>query len=117
MPLGLDTRSRGCHRRARPQWLRTHPLLPTRPPPVTTPGIRTVSPSDRHVNDHARRVATLRSKSTQESSREKSGGLAEVLRRDRVEELAELLDLVFLLVRDRDACLVEYFVSREDRRS
>src|SRR5690242_12577610 len=36
-----------------------------------------------------------------------SGGTPEVLGRDVVEELAELLHLVLLLVRDRDASLVE----------
>src|SRR5215472_682697 len=45
-----------------------------------------------------------------------SGGAAEVLGRDVVEELAELLDLVFLLVRDRDARLVQYLLVGEDRR-
>src|SRR5215472_14501672 len=44
-----------------------------------------------------------------------SGGAAEVLGRDRVEELTELLDLVLLLVGDRDAGLLEDFVSRENR--
>ena len=36
-----------------------------------------------------------------------SRGPAEVLRADRVEELAELLDLVFLLVRDRHTGLIQ----------
>src|ERR1022692_2544464 len=44
-----------------------------------------------------------------------SGGAAEVFRGNRVEELPELLDLVLLLVRDRDPRLVEYLLAREDR--
>src|ERR1700722_933743 len=62
MPWALDSRARGRHRRARPEQPRTHPLLPTRPPPVTTSGIRTVSPSGRHVNDPPRRVVTFTGK-------------------------------------------------------
>src|SRR3984885_3864697 len=45
----------------------------------------------------------------------RSGGLAEVLGRDLVEELPKLLDLVLLLVGDGDASLVEDLVGREDR--
>src|SRR6516165_8029475 len=44
-----------------------------------------------------------------------SGGPAEVLRADRVEEFAELLDLVLLLVRDRDAGLIQDLLGGEDR--
>src|SRR3954452_1915066 len=40
----------------------------------------------------------------------------EVVRRDLVEELPELLDLVLLLVGDRDARLLEDLLSTEDRR-
>src|SRR4029453_67166 len=46
-----------------------------------------------------------------------SGAGAEVLRRDLVEELAELLDLVLLLVGDLDAHLVEQVVGPVDRRT
>jgi hypothetical protein len=41
----------------------------------------------------------------------------EVLRSDLLEELPELLDLIFLLVRDRDPGLVQHLVAAEDRRS
>src|SRR5436305_5414088 len=42
---------------------------------------------------------------------------AEVLRRDLVEELAELLDLVLLLVGDLDPDLVEQVLGTEDGRT
>src|SRR5215475_3205061 len=45
-----------------------------------------------------------------------SSSTAEVFGRDVIEELAELLDLVLLLVRDRHACLIKYLVLGEDRR-
>src|SRR5580700_5770331 len=73
------------------------------------------------VNDPGRRVATLlRCPLWQcwpdgEVCVTSSRGPAEVLRADRVEELAELLDLVFLLVRDRDPGLVQDFLGGEDR--
>src|SRR4051812_37734096 len=46
-----------------------------------------------------------------------AGARAEVLRRYLVEELAELLDLVLLLVGDLDAHLVEQVLRAEDRRA
>src|SRR3954468_20061538 len=46
-----------------------------------------------------------------------SGAGTEVLRGDLVEELAELLDLVLLLVRDLDPDLVEQLFGPEDRRT
>src|ERR1700737_78665 len=46
-----------------------------------------------------------------------SGGPAEVLGRDGVEKLAELLDLVFLLVRDGHARLVQDLLAGEDLRA
>src|SRR3954452_19943075 len=49
------------------------------------------------------------------SSAPAAGAGAEVLRGDLVEELAELLDLVLLLVGDLDADLVEELLGPEDR--
>src|SRR5690606_24282755 len=46
-----------------------------------------------------------------------SAGAAEVLRGDRVQELPELLDLVLLLVRYRDAGLLQDVLAGEDRRA
>jgi len=66
------------------------------------------------VNDRTRRVATFRS-SGRSSGR--SGSPAEVLGRDRVEKLPELLDLVFLLVGDGHARLVQDLVAGEDLRA
>src|SRR3569833_2159852 len=47
-------------------------------------------------------------------ARTASGGAAEVLGRDRVEELAELLHLVLLLVRDGDARFFQHVLAGED---
>src|SRR5215475_13579132 len=72
---------------------------------------RTLGRPARRVNDLPRRVAQeLRVRRPGAS-----GCPSEVLRTDGVQELAELLDFVFLLVRDRHPGLVQDLLTGEDR--
>src|SRR3954453_7929562 len=75
-------------------------------PWTTTAGRRTVGGRCRPVNDGPRGVAGLYLR-LRVRSRSGAGRVLEVLGVDVVEELAELLDLVLLLVRDGDARLGE----------
>src|SRR5579859_444467 len=82
--------------------------------PICTLGVPSVL-----VNDHARRVAGRGAGPVAPPGpgAPGSGSPSEILRADGVQELAELLDLVFLLVRDRDPGLVQDLLGREDRRA
>src|ERR1700722_13106265 len=84
--------------------------------PRCAPGctLRTVGRRRQPVNDPIRRVAEDRLCPGLTGLARRSGGPAEVLRGNRVQELAELLDLVLLLVGDGHARLVQDLVAGED---
>src|SRR5215467_15944247 len=86
--------------------------------PASAPGAgcpaylsRTLGRPARRVNDLPRRVA----QELASGGPAASGCPSEVLRTDGVQELAELLDFVFLLVRDRHPGLVQDLLTGEDR--
>src|SRR5262249_6804264 len=88
--------------------------------PASAPGAgcpaylsRTLGRPARRVNDLPRRVA----QELASGGPAASGCPSEVLRTDGVQELAELLDFVFLLVRDRHPGLVQDLLTGEDRRT
>src|SRR5258708_6682106 len=100
-------------------------VVRARSPDVPLSPFVAVTPTSDEPVSHARpggtgrqRSAPARREPVRETRRTRpSRRAAEVLGRDRIEELAELLDLVFLLVRDRDARLVEDLLAGVDLRS